>query len=83
MKEKMTHNEAWKDFYVSLKKSEMWGNLMRGTKQYLSSINKAVKDGEEVNGRIERMLNKYAEGRYNFHQEKWVTKNETILQDNV
>jgi len=76
MEEQLTPEQAWKDFYAWIRKSDMWGNILRSNKQYLSSINKAVKDGEEVHGRIQRTLNKYAEGRYKFHEKQWVTKNE-------
>lgn len=83
MTEQLTPQEAWSDFALWLPLQDKWKEMSRSEKQALDKTTRMVAKGNAGMRRITAAFNRYAPGRYKFHQKEWVTKNETILQDNV
>ena len=75
----LTPAEAWADFWKWIKQQPQWKEISRNEKQALYKANRAS-EGRDIHQlgirRIERILNQYAKGRYEFIHHTTVTLHE-------
>ena len=69
MKQRMTHTEAWKDFFKWVKKQPIWKDkqeMPRNVKQYIDRANRDNTRGHLGRDRAKGIIEKFAPGRYSF-----------------
>jgi hypothetical protein len=64
----LTPSAAWNDFYSHFHGSEDWHSLSEDNRQYLRKTNRDVTAENCGVSRIKNALDKYAQGKYVFHE---------------
>ena len=71
----LTPTDAWKDFWAIKKTLPAWQAATTDEKKYLDKTNRQVRDGIVRAARINKALETYAPGVYQYHEsEPFFTK---------